>query len=628
MVLEAAAKPRSWVPLLVKALGLAILALALLVLPSRAFAGRLVERLDVFANVKKNTSLKPLRSWRQVPPPLLELAQTAAAKGQPQLVQPPAASAAPPKRNISCQLVPKNSPFDWSCKRLEDACVDQGRLILYGQQYRPRFSNGPPVGLPVLKPAARSRRFYFPYWHEDTKDMKAGAPPIHVRAPSSREPRRYLDVPSFSQCTVPIVFYQHNPFNFAHVLRDNAARMHSALQETAWADHARLVIMTGEGLPVSSMALGLWQPLSKMRVDSWAEFSVRLPDGQASGKGSKGEWAAPGAPPPSFEGSEQRCFKHMYVCLNDVHPTHVRVHDFGQFLARYYGGPQNPLGAEASAMPARPPSAARQPRLEQKVDGRRQQQSEEQQQQQLTQLPPVSAIRQLGALPQTAQKQQGRELQLRVLFSKRSSGDRRLLNTAELLRRCNAWRYTAPSGAQLRALCWEAETPSLKAGIAAAQQADVLIGPHGANLANAYFMRPGSSVIELTMHGFEGLGTDSAHANFARRNYIDDASQLQWWKLLLCAPDSWRPGTREAKAMRQGKPVARDAPKWRDLVVRWPAIETALRAAVDTAGDMAAYRHRFERGRWMWLSTANSTVPAGRDLRQTCQKAQAEGRIP
>ncbi len=52
---------------------------------------------------------------------------------------------------------------------------------------------------------------------------------------------------------------------------------------------------------------------------------------------------------------------------------------------------------------------------------------------------------------------------------------------------------------------------------------------------------------------------------------------------------------------------------------RWPAIETALRAAVDTAGDMAAYRHRFERGRWWWLSTANSTVPAGRDLRQTCQ---------
>lgn len=176
--------------------------------------------------------------------------------------------------------------------------------------------------------------------------MKAGTPAIHVRAPSSREPRRYLDAPAFSACTVPVVFYQHNPFNFAHgapcsrarrqrrrrcasgtlvgqqlltdhplpcstgthaasptwphftharppvprrphgaVLRDNAARMHSALRETPWADHARLTLMTGEGLAVSGMALALWQPLSRMRVDSWAEFGVRLPDGQASGQG-------------------------------------------------------------------------------------------------------------------------------------------------------------------------------------------------------------------------------------------------------------------------------------------------------------------------------------------------------
>lgn len=160
----------------------------------------------------------------------------------------------------------------------------QGRLILYGQQYRPRFANGAPIGLPVLKAAARSRRFFFPYWRQvgaapapcgdscsgvsccgatceqrhtveskpfqaaqharwrpsyaagpgvgiqqgaevphppgwllqDNKDMRAGVPAIHVRAPSSREPRRYLDAPSFSNCTLPIVFYQHNPFNFAH----------------------------------------------------------------------------------------------------------------------------------------------------------------------------------------------------------------------------------------------------------------------------------------------------------------------------------------------------------------------------------------------------------------------------
>lgn len=48
----------------------------------------------------------------------------------------------------------------------------------------------------------------------------------------------------------------------------------------------------------------------------------------------------------------------------------------------------------------------------------------------------------------------------------------------------------------------------------------------------------------------------------------DDTSQLQWWKLLLCAPDSWRPGQGEAKALREGKPVSPAASKWRDLVVR------------------------------------------------------------
>ncbi|KAL4443685.1 hypothetical protein ABPG75_011422 [Micractinium tetrahymenae] len=534
-----------------------------------------------------------------------------------------------------CKLDLRDSPFERSCTRLEDACVDQARLILYGRQYRPRFANGPPVDLPVLKPAGRSRRFYFPYWHQDNKDMKAGMPAIHVRAPSSREPRRYLDAPAFSNCTVPIVFYQHNPFNFAHVLRDNAARMHSALQETPWADHARLVVMTAEGLAVSDMALGLWQPLSSMRVDSWAEFSVRLPDGQASAVGPGAPTAAPGALRPSFEGTEQRCFKNMYVCLNDVHPSHVRVHTYGQYLARHYGGPQLLLRMTQVAAPAVLGSwgpGVRQQSLEPNPRGQRQRQQQSQQpQQQQKQPPPVSIIQQLGVRAQQAQRAQqqpSREVELRVLFSKRSTGDRRLLNSAELLRRCNAWRYTAPSGMRLRGLCWEVETPSLEAGIAAAQQTDVLIGPHGANLANAYFMRPGGSVIELTMHGFEGLGSDSAHANFARRNYIDDTSQLQWWKLLLCAPDSWRPGLREAKALAAGKPVASDASKWRDLVVRWEAIETALGAILETAGNMAAYRRRFHQGRWWWLSAANSTVYAGPDLHQTCQKAQAAGRIP
>jgi hypothetical protein len=61
----------------------------------------------------------------------------------------------------------------------------------------------------------------------------------------------------------------------------------------------------------------------------------------------------------------------------------------------------------------------------------------------------------------------------------------------------------------------QVELSSLEAGIAAAQQADIFVGAHGANIANAWLMRPGSSVVELTMHGFED---NKAHLNLARRN--------------------------------------------------------------------------------------------------------------
>jgi capsular polysaccharide biosynthesis protein len=59
------------------------------------------------------------------------------------------------------------------------------------------------------------------------------------------------------------------------------------------------------------------------------------------------------------------------------------------------------------------------------------------------------------------------------------------------------------------------ELPDLLTGIAAAQQADIFVGPHGANIANAWLMRPGSSVVELTMYEFDD--TD-AHMNLAKRN--------------------------------------------------------------------------------------------------------------
>ena len=60
---------------------------------------------------------------------------------------------------------------------------------------------------------------------------------------------------------------------------------------------------------------------------------------------------------------------------------------------------------------------------------------------------------------------------------------------------------------------------------------------------------------------------------------------------------------------------------------RWEALETALRAVVDTGGDMKAYGQRWNEGSWWWLSTRSQTVPAGPNQRQTCSKARKQGLI-
>ena len=69
------------------------------------------------------------------------------------------------------------------------------------------------------------------------------------------------------------------------------------------------------------------------------------------------------------------------------------------------------------------------------------------------------------------------------------------------------------------------------AGIAAAQQADIFVGVHGANIANGWLMRPGSAVVELTMFEFEER---EPHANCPRRNMLVGG---------VCGGDSgWRMG--------------------------------------------------------------------------------------
>lgn len=272
---------------------------------------------------------------------------------------------------------------------------------------------------------------------------------------------------------------------------------------------------------------------------------------------------ADSSPPPSYEGGERRCFKRMFVCTEDVRyalavpkdgstprPLVFRWYEYAQHIVRQVtrrSQEQQEQQQQGSGAAVGPLTAA--------------QEDEERQRRERD----VSVLRRLGSDSADS------PVTLRVVFQKRGNADKRerqLDNAADLIERCNAWRYTAPSGARVRGSCTEvsascgcgggcsgspagagmhastasctrrppaqraphphpclncrpttlqAEFPSLAAGVAVAQEADVMVGAHGANLGNAWFMRPGTSVVELTMFGFDDR---IAHGNNARFNVM------------------------------------------------------------------------------------------------------------
>jgi hypothetical protein len=149
------------------------------------------------------------------------------------------------------------------------------------------------------------------------------------------------------------------------------------------------------------------------------------------------------AQPPTFEGVEQRCFQTMFVCLHDIATANWQLHAYGQQVVRHYGGQQLVRTVPEAGPPGQQKSAGVPP--------------------------PESILRQLGKVPivpasastrgeggRNGSEPSGEEEQiLRIVFQKRAGEDRQLVNAADLVKACNKWRFSAPSGARVRALCWE-----------------------------------------------------------------------------------------------------------------------------------------------------------------------------
>ncbi|KAL4458946.1 hypothetical protein ABPG75_013811 [Micractinium tetrahymenae] len=253
------------------------------------------------------------------------------------------------------------------------------------------------------------------------------------------------------------------PTNFAHMFRDNAAKLWGVLRRTPWARHLKLALVTAEGLALPGFSLDIFQPMLQLRVESWADFSARLPSRQSGG-------SAASRLPLSWEGGAQRCFEQLFVCHRGLNITSWPLHGLGQHLVQRHRQqgqglpPQSPRSSGSSGSSNSDSST--------------------------------------GGSSSSSQGS-GSERVLRVVFLKRSSPDRQLLDTAELLERCSGWRGSTAAGQRLLVRCSEVAVTNLAQGIAVAQEADVFVGMHGANLANGWLLRPGSAVIELQSCGFD-----------------------------------------------------------------------------------------------------------------------------
>jgi hypothetical protein len=194
-----------------------------------------------------------------------------------------------------------------------------------------------------------------------------------------------------------------------------------------------------------------------------------------------------------------------------------------------------------------------------------------------------------------------------VLFQRRDR-DRLLLNSQELVEQCNRWRFTTKAGQRLRASCAEVEMSSLLSGMAAAQEADVFVGVHGANMANAWLMRSGSAMIELQPYGFD---EGAAHLQYPIFNMRDNATGVLYWVLSVCDPAAFTPGQDEAAG--RGNPAG--YAKERNIVLRWDALDAMLQKVAEAGGNAVHYRRRtWPDGQWWWWLLPGPKlhlVPAG-----------------
>lgn len=206
---------------------------------------------------------------------------------------------------------------------------------------------------------------------------------------------------------------------------------------------------------------------------------------------------------------------------------------------------------------------------------------------------------------------------------------------------CHHITATARTVASLRR---QVTTSTLAEGVAAAREADVLVGMHGANMANSWLMRPGGSAVEIMPFGWVGsqpgaLSLSGFNAGVstlrprpclwacrrvpteAPRDAVgsaeeeggvpvqDPTSRLLWWVLNIADPALSSPGPEE----RQQAGSKRWWPRDRSARLPWAALEALLARIVELGGDRERYLQEWHRtGKYLLDVDSSGAVQPGR----------------
>jgi Glycosyltransferase 61 len=307
------------------------------------------------------------------------------------------------------------------------------------------------------------------------------------------EPTPDLQNPTFSNCTIPIILWARNLYNYAHFWGDTLAWLAPALDRvTAYYDNLQVVVATPYALQFPAHARNLLQPYSKLPVRTLASFSDR---GNA----------------------KDRCFSSLFVCV-----------------------------ARGPTVPAWPAGQVY-----------------------------VKRLRESSVVLRTKSKR------LEVVFAVRFSKHRQISNLAELLAECNgaaALRLNATSEVSVHCTA-HVFGDDLKRDVDVAATADVLVGIHGANLANAFMLRAGASLLEIQPNEF-CCAWYSYHAQ-----PTSSYNQLFYWIVYLASPKF------TTVSPLQGR--------WninKNVTVPWHILKETLQTIGSVGQDKASYVQKYNDG--------------------------------